>query len=69
LQALRDAVPKPGSTEGGSGSGNGSGPMLTEDVGPEEIATVVSRWTGIPVSRLQQTEREKLLHLKEELHR
>ncbi len=41
--------------------------MLTEVVGPEEIATVVSRWTGIPVSRLQQTERDKLLHLKEEL--
>jgi len=34
-----------------------------EAVGPEEIATVVSRWTGIPVVRLQQTEREKLLHL------
>lgn len=32
-------------------------------MGPEEIATVVSRWTGIPVVRLQQTEREKLLHL------
>lgn len=38
--------------------------MLTEEVGPEEIAAVVSRWTGIPVNRLQQTEREKLLHLK-----
>jgi hypothetical protein len=38
--------------------------MLTEEVGPEEIAAVVSRWTGIPVNRLQQTERQKLLHLK-----
>lgn len=38
-------------------------------IGPEEIAGVVSRWTGIPVSRLQQTEREKLLSLKEQLHR
>jgi ATP-dependent Clp protease ATP-binding subunit ClpB len=37
-------------------------------VGPEEIAGVVARWTGIPVSRLQQTERQKLLQLKEQLH-
>eukprot|EP00884_Botryococcus_braunii_P013589 jgi/Botrbrau1/22230/Bobra.168_1s0061.1 len=44
-------------------------PMLSEEVGPEEIAQVVSRWTGIPVNRLQATEREKLLALKEELHK
>ena len=44
-------------------------PMLSEEVGPEEIAQVVSRWTGIPVNRLQSTEREKLLQLKEELHK
>ena len=44
-------------------------PMLTEEVGPEQIAAVVSRWTGVPVSRLQQSEREKLLGLAEELHR
>ena len=43
--------------------------MLTEEVGPEQIAAVVSRWTGVPVSRLQQSEREKLLGLAEELHR
>jgi ATP-dependent Clp protease ATP-binding subunit ClpB len=43
--------------------------MLSECVGVEEIAAVVSRWTGIPVSKLQATEREKLLHLKDELHR
>ncbi len=41
--------------------------MLTEEVGPEEIAVVVSRWTGIPVSRLKQSEREKLLELKQQL--
>ncbi|GLC34379.1 hypothetical protein PLESTB_000735100 [Pleodorina starrii] len=41
--------------------------MLSEEVGPEEIATVVSRWTGIPVSRLKQSEREKLLELRTEL--
>ncbi|KAJ9505187.1 hypothetical protein QJQ45_010971, partial [Haematococcus lacustris] len=40
-----------------------------EAVGPEEIAAVVARWTGIPVSRLQQTEREKLLQLRSELHK
>jgi ATP-dependent Clp protease ATP-binding subunit ClpB len=43
--------------------------MLSESVGVEEIAAVVARWTGIPVSKLQATEREKLLHLKDELHR
>ncbi|GMH40192.1 hypothetical protein BSKO_08096 [Bryopsis sp. KO-2023] len=43
--------------------------MLTESVGPEEIATVVSRWTGIPVSKLQQNDRAKLLNLKTELHK
>jgi len=43
--------------------------MLTEVVGAEEIAQIVSRWTGIPVSRLSQTERERLLNLNERLHR
>ncbi|GIL83035.1 hypothetical protein Vretimale_8548 [Volvox reticuliferus] len=43
--------------------------MLSEEVGPEEIATVVSRWTGIPVSRLKQSEREKLLELGAELQK
>ncbi|KXZ42746.1 hypothetical protein GPECTOR_120g413 [Gonium pectorale] len=43
--------------------------MLSEEVGPEEIAVVVSRWTGIPVSRLQQSERDKLLALRQELQR
>lgn len=44
-------------------------PMLSERIGVEEIAAVVARWTGIPVSRLQQSEVHKLLGLKEELHR
>ncbi|KAG2488370.1 hypothetical protein HYH03_013059 [Edaphochlamys debaryana] len=43
--------------------------LLSEEVGPEEIATVVSRWTGIPVSRLQQTEKDKLLELRAELQK
>lgn len=47
----------------------GNHPMINEEVGSEEIADVVSKWTGIPVSRMLQSEREKLLHLEEELHR
>ncbi len=42
---------------------------LTEEVTEENIAQVVSRWTGIPVTRLRETERAKLLHLDERLHR
>ena len=41
---------------------------LKEEVTADDIAEVVSRWTGIPVSRMMQSEREKLLHLEEELH-
>ncbi len=44
------------------------GRMLSEEVGEEDIAEVVSRWTGIPVSRLMQGEMEKLVHLEEHLH-
>ena len=43
--------------------------MVLEDVTADDIAEVVSRWTGIPVTRMLQSEREKLLHLEEELHR
>ena len=43
--------------------------MVKEEVTADDIAEVVSRWTGIPVSKMQQSEREKLLHLEEELHR
>jgi ATP-dependent Clp protease ATP-binding subunit ClpB len=42
--------------------------MLSEVVGPEDIATVVSKWTGIPVSKLQATDRERLMHLEDFLH-
>ncbi|MDD6783567.1 MAG: ATP-dependent chaperone ClpB [Prevotellaceae bacterium] len=49
------------STQGGSA-------MIKEEVTPDDIAEVVSRWTGIPVSRMLQSEREKLLHMEEELH-
>lgn len=43
--------------------------LIKEEVGPEEIADVVSRWTGIPVNKMLQSEREKLLHLEDELHK
>ncbi len=44
-------------------------PMINEEVGREEIAEVVSRWTGIPVKKMLEGERHKLLHLEEELHK
>lgn len=43
--------------------------MIKEEVDAEDIADVVSRWTGIPVSKMLQSERDKLLHLEEELHK
>ena len=49
------------STQGGEA-------MVREEVTADDIAEVVSRWTGIPVPRMMQSEREKLLHLEEELH-
>jgi len=48
---------------------SGEARLLSEVVGPEQIAEVVSRWTGIPVTKLNQTEKERLLHLSEHLHR
>ncbi len=44
-------------------------PMIKEEVNAEDIADVVSRWTGVPVSRMLQSEREKLLNLEDELHK
>ncbi len=47
----------------------GAEAMIKEEVTADDIADVVSRWTGIPVSRMMQSERDKLIHLEEELHR
>ena len=47
----------------------GGNAIIKEEVTPDDIADVVSRWTGIPVSRMLQSEREKLLHLEDELHK
>lgn len=55
---------KPSLKVGGTGDS-----LVREEVTADDIAEVVSRWTGIPVNRMMQSEREKLLHLEEELHR
>lgn len=47
----------------------GGAAMIKEEVDSEDIADVVSRWTGIPVNKMLQSEREKLLHLEDELHK
>ena len=44
-------------------------PLINEEVNPEDIAEVVSKWTGIPVKRMLQSEKEKLLNLEQELHK
>lgn len=44
-------------------------PLIKEEVGSDEIAEIVAKWTGIPVNRMLMSEREKLLHLEEELHK
>ncbi len=44
-------------------------PMINEEIGSEDIAEIVAKWTGIPLSKMLQSEREKLLNLEEELHR
>jgi ATP-dependent Clp protease ATP-binding subunit ClpB len=44
-------------------------PIIKEEVDSEDIADIVSRWTGIPVSKMVQSEKDKLLHLEEELHK
>ncbi|MEW5710132.1 MAG: ATP-dependent chaperone ClpB [Pseudomonadota bacterium] len=51
-----------------SGAGKKQFKLLRTQVGAEEVAEVVSRWTGIPVSKLMEGEREKLLHMEERLH-
>jgi ATP-dependent Clp protease ATP-binding subunit ClpB len=56
-----------GSVSGGSPAGVNR--LVREEVTADDIAEVVSRWTGIPVTRMMQSEREKLLHLEEELHK
>ena len=66
LKALEDDIKSIQSQLASAQDGNA---MVREEVTADDIAEVVSRWTGIPVTRMLQSEREKLLHLEEELHR
>ena len=66
LKALEDDIKAIQSQLASAHDGNA---MVREEVTADDIAEVVSRWTGIPVTRMLQSEREKLLHLEEELHR
>ena len=61
-QEIRDIQEELAKTQGGNA-------MIKEEVTADDIAEVVSRWTGIPVAKMQQSEREKLLHLEDELHK
>ena len=53
----------------GAHRAQGDSALIREEVTAEDIADIVSRWTGIPVGKMLQSEREKLLHLEEELHK
>ena len=66
LKALEDDI-KSIQTQLANAQGGNS--LVREEVTADDIAEVVSRWTGIPVTRMLQSEREKLLHLEEELHK
>ncbi len=66
LKALEDDIKNIQQQLANAQDGNA---MVREEVTADDIAEVVSRWTGIPVTRMMQSEREKLLHLEEELHK
>ena len=66
LKALEDDIKAIQAQLANAQNGNS---LVREEVTADDIAEVVSRWTGIPVTRMMQSEREKLLHLEEELHK
>ena len=66
LKVLEDDIKKIQTQLADAQNGNS---LVREEVTADDIAEVVSRWTGIPVTRMMQSEREKLLHLEQELHR
>lgn len=66
---IKEAESKLESLQQGLAEQQGDNAMVKEEVNGEDIADVVSRWTGIPVTRMLQSEREKLLHLESELHK
>jgi ATP-dependent Clp protease ATP-binding subunit ClpB len=65
---LEEAAAKQAGGEDGTGKASGTRRLLRQEVGPDEIAEVVSAWTGVPVSRMLEKERAKLLVLEERLH-
>ena len=66
LKALEDDIKQIQAQLANAQNGNS---LVREEVTADDIAEVVSRWTGIPITRMMQSEREKLLHLEEELHK
>ena len=66
IKALQDEISR---TQEELATKQSAGALIKEEVTGEDIAEVVSRWTGIPVSRMLRSEREKLLNMEEELHR
>lgn len=66
IQEVESAIAQ---LEGNTNGNTDENVMLTETVGPEHIAEVVSRWTGIPVTRLGQNDKERLIGLAERLHK
>jgi ATP-dependent Clp protease ATP-binding subunit ClpB len=66
LKALEDDIK---AIQSQLASAQGDNSLVREEVTADDIAEVVSRWTGIPVTKMLQSEREKLLHLEEELHK
>ena len=66
LKALEDDIKSIQAQLANAQNGNS---LVREEVTADDIAEVVSRWTGIPVTRMMQSEREKLLHLEDELHK
>ena len=75
LQALEDDIKRAKAdlaarrTADNDGKDVSAQPLVKEEVTADDIAEVVARWTGIPVARMMQSEKDKLLHLEEELHR
>jgi ATP-dependent Clp protease ATP-binding subunit ClpB len=66
---IKDAEDQLATIEAALKSKDDSKRIMKEEVEAEDIAEIVAKWTGIPVSRMLQSEREKLLHLEEELHK
>jgi len=65
---LRELEKRLASAEGGETGDDGEQRLLREEVGPDDVAEIIARWTGIPVTRLLEGEREKLLRLADTLH-